>query len=406
MSLLISKRFEFSSSHRLFVKDWSEAKNIAYFGREATSRFGHGHNFVAHFVFDGPVDRANGMMINVTIIKEKIKQIIDNRYDHKYFNTDTPPFDKIVPTAENLAANLLAEAIPLFKDMTAQPVVCHLIESPYSEATAYADGRVERHLWTDFSAARQTYSPHASQVENEELFGQASSPFGHGHHYRLRVTLCGEPDKDAGMIYPEAEGRRIIDELRARFDHRNLNVDLPELSGSPVTTEVLARHFQKRLGEQIPVSRVKLYEHDHFFVEFSSADIWTMGVLTRFHAAHRLHSCELSDEENKSVYGKCNNPYGHGHLYEVEASIGGRLDEKTGTMFKLADLEQAVFDTVDEWNYKHLDMDTDEFKGMVTTGENIVGVLWPKLDGQVDGKLTRLRLWETPNNRFTLRRAL
>ncbi|MEW6413210.1 MAG: 6-carboxytetrahydropterin synthase [Candidatus Zixiibacteriota bacterium] len=406
MYLFISKRFEFSSSHRLFVRNWSDDKNLEYFGRESAGLWGHGHNFEAFFVFNGPVDTSNGMMINVTSIKDKVKPLIDGKYDHKYLNTDTPLFGDVVPTPENVAKGLLTDVRPLFADMSARPTACHLIESPQSEATAYADGRVERHLWTDFSAARQTYSPHLSQVENKDLFGKASSAFGHGHHYRLRVTLGGAVDGDSGMIFPEAEGRRILDDLRGRFDHRNLNVDVPELSGSPVTTEILARHFLKHLSQKMPVGRVRLFEHDHFFVEFSGRDGCLMGVSTQFHAAHRLHSSELSDDDNLSVYGKCNNRYGHGHLYKVEASIGGELNKRTGTMFRLADLEKAVFETVDEWNYKHLDLEIEEFKNRVTTGENIINVLWPRLNAKLGERLVRLRLWETPNNRFTLRRSV
>jgi len=110
MYLTISKRFEISSSHRLYLDKWSEKENYDFFGRESGGIHGHGHNFEIIFVFHGPVNDQNGMMINVTIIKEKIKKIIDARYDHKFLNLDTPPFDKLLPTPENLASQLLKEA--------------------------------------------------------------------------------------------------------------------------------------------------------------------------------------------------------------------------------------------------------------------------------------------------------
>ena len=128
-----------------------------------------------------------------------------------------------------------------------------------------------------------------------------------------------------------------------------------------------------------------------------------MGVVTDFHAAHRLHSPHLSDSENLAVFGKCNNPGGHGHLYRMECTLGGEFDERTGTVYNLDELNRIVTSTVDRWNYKHLNLDTDDFVDKTTTGENIIRVLWSRLAGSLGNKLHRLRLWETENNRFALR---
>ncbi|UCD63654.1 MAG: 6-carboxytetrahydropterin synthase [Candidatus Zixiibacteriota bacterium] len=406
MYLSISKRFEFSSSHRLWASGLSDEENLRLYGREAESRHGHGHNFVAYFVFHGPVDDATGMMINIVSIKDKLKPLIDGRYDHKYLNVDTPPFDSVVPTPENMAGRLLTEARPLFDRETARPVACHLNESSASEATAYADGRVERHLWTDFSAARRTYSPHLTDSENRDLFGVASSPSGHGHHYRLRVTLGGEVDDKYGMIVPETEGRMVLDELRSQLDHRNLNTDVPDLAGKPMTTEWLCRYIFRRIRPRLPVTRVKLYEHQNFFVEYSGDTGFEVGVLSKFHAAHRLHSPVLSDADNECLYGKCHNLRGHGHLYVVEATLRGDLDEKTGTVYNLENLTGHLDAALAPYNYRHLDIDTDDFRERPSTGENIVASLWSRLEQAGDVTLSRVRLWETPNNRFTLRRDI
>ena len=75
MHLFISKRFEFSSSHRLAAAGWTDEQNVAFYGREGTSRHGHGHNYVAYFSFEGVIDQATGMIINVVIIKDKIKAL-------------------------------------------------------------------------------------------------------------------------------------------------------------------------------------------------------------------------------------------------------------------------------------------------------------------------------------------
>ena len=404
MYLTISKRFELSTSHRLWQKAWSEQKNLNYFGQESQGRWGHGHNFIAYFVFHGPVVDRNGMMMNVSIIKDRIRKHLFPRYDHRFLNEDSPPFDRLVPTPENISRQLLLEAQPFFKDDTAVPVACHLEESPWSESTAYADGRVERHIWLEFSAARRTFSPHLSEAENDALFGIAASRSGHGHDYRLRVTLAGDIDDESGMMLPETEIWKSMNDLRLRYDHRNLNTDLPTLKGVPMTTEVLARVLFEELRSLLPVSRVRLYENDWFFCEYDNQTRYSAGLTDWFYAAHRLHAAHLSESENVATYGKCNNPKGHGHLYRVESTLDGSLDVRSGTLIQLDRIRAEMYAVLKPWNYKHLNLETRDFEGKPTTGENIVGLLWDKMSSYVSGNLKRLRLWETPNNRFTLRR--
>ena len=185
MYLTLSKRFEFSSSYRYNNPKWSDKKNIEYFGNRVGGLHGYGSNFIAYFIFNGDVDSRTGMMINVTSIKEIVNTILDDRYDHKFLNIDTKPFNEIIPTPENIAKQLLIDVSPLFKDMSASLIACHVSESDINEATAYIDGRVERHLWTSFSAARSTVSPYLSDKENLKLFGSSASKSGHGHGYRL-----------------------------------------------------------------------------------------------------------------------------------------------------------------------------------------------------------------------------
>lgn len=404
MRLGISKRFDFSSSHRLAVSGWSDEKNRAFFGKESSGPYGHGHNFTAYFGFNGPVDAKTGMMINVTTIKERVNRVLDSRFDHKFLNADTPPFDVLNPTVENLALQLLEEVKPLFEGETAEPVMCHLVESPARAATAYADGTVERHLHIDFSAARRTFSPLLSESENKALFGSAASPSGHGHHYRLRVTLSGEPDPSHGTIFPDREGERILHDLRGLLDRKNLTLDIPRFKTVPNTTEVLAHFIYEQLAGKIPVNRVRLDENDHFFVEYTGDNQTFMSISSDFFAAHRLHSRLLTDGENVAVYNICNNPRGHGHHYRVECTVSGALDPRSGTVYDLGKLNGILEGVLEPWNYRHLDMETDAFRDIPSTGENIVHALRDKLENRLEPELHRLRLWETFKNRFTLRR--
>jgi 6-pyruvoyltetrahydropterin/6-carboxytetrahydropterin synthase len=129
-----------------------------------------------------------------------------------------------------------------------------------------------------------------------------------------------------------------------------------------------------------------------------------MGLETSFHAAHRLHSPRLSDERNLEIYDKCNNPAGHGHLYRLETTIGGKLDEHSGTLYALDRALESIENVVSPWKYKHLDLDTDDFTDKPSTAENMISILYSRLNEPFGERLNRVRLWETPNNRFTIRR--
>ncbi len=103
MLLTVSKRLEFSAARRLHVNSWSDTENLAVFGPETNSRHGTGRNYVAYFVFTGPVNPSNGMLINISEIKERAGKIVRERFDHKFLNKDDASFRDVPPTAENIA---------------------------------------------------------------------------------------------------------------------------------------------------------------------------------------------------------------------------------------------------------------------------------------------------------------
>ncbi len=408
MYLTISKKFEVSLSFRYWRSGWPERKNRAVFGEFAGNEHGFGGNWQFFVGYAGSVDPTTGMLVNVAEIKKKVGAILAERYDHKYLNVDTKPFDIIVPSPEMVAGEFLSEVEPLQINGSAQPSFVHLNVSPTSEATAYSDGRIERHLWTDFSAARVTRSPHLSDVENRELFGISAAPSGHGHHYFLRVTLSGRVEPDSGMIVRDTDSYGALSEIYDLLEHKNLSLDIKELLEMPITTECLARFICQRLTEkhELPVMRVRLWENPWFSVEYHKDGTAVMILQDYFHAAHRLHSRHLTDTENLHIYGKCNNPAGHGHRYLVEASWDGAIDERTGIVFPLMKMKGSITGALKPWAFKHLEYDTGDFDDRPSTGENIVRALWPRIESESEERLYRLRLWETPNNRFTLRREM
>src|SRR6516165_1760251 len=188
--LTVSKCLGFSASRRLNVADWTNKENATAFGPETNAPHGSGRNYIAYFVFTGPVDPATGMLINISEIKERVGEVLRDRFDHKFLNKDNPSFREVLPTAENVARQLYCDVASLFSDVEAKLCVSHLSESPERSATYYLTGACEANYWFEFSAARRTVSPHLSSEENVRLFGPAIAP--HGHNYRCRLTFRAE----------------------------------------------------------------------------------------------------------------------------------------------------------------------------------------------------------------------
>src|SRR6266404_5181157 len=402
MLITVSKRLEFSASRRLNVAGWTDIQNAAAFGPETNARYGSGRNYIAHFVFAGPVDPATGMLINISEIKERAGKVLRDGFDHKFLNQDNPSFREISPTAENVAHRLYCDVASLFSDVGAKLSVCHLSESPERSATYYFSGACEANYWFEFSAARRTMSPRLSADENARLFGQVTST--HGHNYRARLTFRSEQfdGKDPLVRYDAIDA--CLRALRAELDHHYLNEEVIGLKDRPITTESLARYIYERAKSVMPLHRVRLHERNDFFAEAWEGNTIFLGLQEPFHAAHRLHAATLSDAENLKLYGKCNNPRGHGHAYLTEATVGGDYDVRSGALYDFVALKNAMAESLEPWRDRQLDLETEDFREAPSTGENIVRALWPKLDNRLGQRLVRLRLWETANNRFTLRR--
>lgn len=126
-------------------------------------------------------------------------------------------------------------------------------------------------------------------------------------------------------------------------------------------------------------------------------------VVTRrvhFNAAHRLHNPALSDDENRRLFGPCNNPNYHGHNYELDISVEGPIDPTTGFVADLSAVKRIAEEHVlRHLDHKNLNLDVPAFAERNPTAENIVVVIWRMLEGRLPGRLVRLVLWETPRNR-------
>jgi 6-pyruvoyltetrahydropterin/6-carboxytetrahydropterin synthase len=119
-----------------------------------------------------------------------------------------------------------------------------------------------------------------------------------------------------------------------------------------------------------------------------------------FNAAHRLYNPEWSDAENERVFGKCSNPNYHGHNYEVIVSLIGEPDPTTGYVFDMKVLSDLIRDNVlRKFDHRNLNLDTEYFKTLNPTAENIAMVIWKILREKVDPQLElKITLYETERN--------
>ncbi len=126
----------------------------------------------------------------------------------------------------------------------------------------------------------------------------------------------------------------------------------------------------------------------------------------RISASHRLHTPSLPEGENQRVYGKCNNPFGHGHDYILEVSVKGPVEKSTGRVVNLACLDEFIRQVVvDKFDHRDLNRDVEEFAGAPPTSENLAAVIRNRLcsawSAAFEGSaatLDRVRIRETRNN--------
>ncbi len=117
-----------------------------------------------------------------------------------------------------------------------------------------------------------------------------------------------------------------------------------------------------------------------------------------FSAAHRLHSDSLNEVENDALYGKCNNPYGHGHNYVLEVTVKGEIDPINGMVMNLTDLKAIIERRLlSHMDHRHLNLEVPFFEGIVPTAENIAYVCWRELARELTS-LYEVKIYETENN--------
>ena len=137
-----------------------------------------------------------------------------------------------------------------------------------------------------------------------------------------------------------------------------------------------------------------------------------MTRLTRrykFSASHRLHSASMSDEKNAEIYGKCNNPFGHGHNYELEVTVRGPVNSESGRVVNVGELDSYIErEVIRQFDHKDMNRDIPDFVDLVPTTENLSVIVEKRLrrywsDSFATATLDAVRVQETKRNLFELR---
>lgn len=220
----------------------------------------------------------------------------------------------------------------------------------------------------------------------------------------IRVTVQGQPDPQTGYLCNIREIDELLRERTIPLVNRLVRDAAadPDASNASLTGERLVHAVADDLASHAPSAtrwvkwRVDLTPFLAY--EIGDDDMIRVTQGFEFAAAHRLHCPTLGAEQNRNIFGKCNNPNGHGHNYQLEVTIAGRPDPATGSIIPLHRLEQIVKERViDRLDHKHLNEDCPEFADLNPTVEHIARVIWDLLDGRfVPARLAQVRVWETP----------
>lgn len=276
-----------------------------------------------------------------------------------------------------------------------------------------ATDRVRLTRQVGFSSGHRYWLPSLSLEENRALFGPWASPYNHGHNYLLDVTVEGEVEPRTAMV---VNIKRIDDCLRehivSEFDGKSINDEVPWFIERSSSTENLLAYLAAKLQQpgilpaEVDLVRIKLQETPTLWGEWERDGTMTLTRSYEFAASHRLHVPDMTEEENLALFGKCNNPAGHGHNYILEVTVTGTPDARTGMMVDLGELDSVVErEVVDRYDHRNLNCDLPEFAGRVTTTEIVVQEIYSRLEGKVPGHLKRIRLWETARNAFEVEAA-
>jgi 6-pyruvoyltetrahydropterin/6-carboxytetrahydropterin synthase len=244
--------------------------------------------------------------------------------------------------------------------------------------------------------------PDGGRVTNG--FAGWPSMVGLGCYYELEVACRGEPDRRTGFVMNITAIDHAVRRSALPVIHRALLVD-PLADPRDVLPEVVAA-LQAPLAGHLGWVRWRLTPYYSITMDAAHPQQTLLAQQFEFAASHRLHSLQLSDEENRRLFGRCNNARGHGHNYRLEVVVEVPAGARTGpNAFSLAQLESIVHDVVlRRFDHRHLNEDIPEFATLTPTVEQIARVCHDLLLDPVlaaGGRLRQVTVWETEKTSCT-----
>lgn len=258
----------------------------------------------------------------------------------------------------------------------------------------------------EVSAAHSYSLDTLSPEERNATFGKSAATHAHGHNYDIRVTVRGQVQPGTGMVVNIKDIDALMKtHIEEPLDHHHYSLEVDYFKDRWPTLETLGPYVWQQMSGHVrdcELYEVQVFENEDFYAEYRGGTMVYLTRVYRFSAAHRLHSLKLSEEENREIFGKCNNPHGHGHNYTLEVTVSGEPDERTDCLLDIGAMDEAIDrEIMDRFDHVYLNLDTDEFKSINPSSENLVKVFWEILEKKFPpAQLHRLRLWETSKSYF------
>ncbi len=234
-SVSLTKRVEFSSSHRYARPEWDEAKNREAFGA-CYNDPGHGHNYLLEVTVTGEVDPGTGMVVNLFDLKQTLLRVL-KEFDHWHLNLDTPYFDHLIPTSENIAR-------VLWNKLVGEPNIGTLQRIRlYEDEDLYAD--IDGSVGLEVAGVTRRYSINPIPE------------FEHGPQWDLFVTVHGMIHQETGMVMDIGELDKLVHEQVALMNSRE-GGEQNDTSQAPtmLSGDVWIQTLWERLDELISGDRL------------------------------------------------------------------------------------------------------------------------------------------------------
>jgi 6-pyruvoyltetrahydropterin/6-carboxytetrahydropterin synthase len=222
---------------------------------------------------------------------------------------------------------------------------------------------------------------------------------GLGHYFTLAATLAGDLNPDSHYLENIKQIDQSVRRLAIPLFEKTVRHN-PSRFGAPLlaeTFDLLQNAWPPAKLESLTLS---LSPFLSLSLHATERPMTRLSQKFEFAASHRLHNPALSDEQNRQTFGKCNNPHGHGHNYELQVTLLGAPADATGLLVDIPAFEQIVAQTViDRFDHKNLNVQVPEFANEIPSVENIARVIYrllkPKLQSP-QTKLASVTVWETP----------